>query len=171
MLEGAKEYFGQFFQVKGENRMNPLQKENMPEYVRSVVDGAREALRKDAKEHGYGEIPPSVDSLESLFEAAKQRVTEGWNRSVRPELDKKLVGWAVELHEVGDVPGDVAHVFEDPDLFESKMAIGQYGSLEGVREKTPNIWLELVALGSERQLAGLAVVQKWFREVSSEKKD
>lgn len=165
MLEGAKEYFGQFFKIKDGNRMNPLQKENMPEYMRSVVDGAREALRQDAKEHGYGEIPSSIDSLESFFESAKQRVTEGWNRSVRPALDTQLQQWAQQLRGIEGVGENMVKILENPDVFESQMVIGQYGPLEDVRDIVPEIWLELVALGSDRQLAALVVAERWFHDL------
>jgi hypothetical protein len=163
--------FGTNFQVKDDNRLDVLRKdEKLPDYIeksRQVRKLLQEAANEDT---GWDQMPEEIGGIEDIFEKAKDLVTTKWNEKVSRYIEERCEVWTEQIKDNPKFAKE-AELLSNPKILEEKLRIRQFGVLESIRKIIPDAWLELVLISSERQLAAVAVAKKWIKNIPEQRKD
>lgn len=164
------------------NRMQPLPLNAetgityQPELYRGdlpYVETAREVRSKLraslVNTEGNTEWPPvpEFDSIEALFEAAKDEVDARWQAHVRSVVDAKLVEWLPRIPE--DSRYDhLRNTLNNPAEVEQRLRIQRLENLEDLQSILPEVWYALLHLQHEHLMAGASLVRHWLQQIKSD---
>lgn len=163
--------FGEHFPSAEERGQNWLdvrrQTQELPESVQ-VSRQIREALNATIEESGWPEVPQHIASAEDLFSSAHAVVTERWKAVAVGLIQEHVASW-VEQMQGNPEAAEMASLLQNPNELEVQMRIRQFGALEDLRLVVPEAWRALVLASSERQLAAVATVREWLKQLPAEK--
>ncbi len=156
--------FGEDFNPDSTNRLDVLrQMENLPEYIDTSRE-IRDQLKSSVETQGWPELPQEVASLEDLFSRSRVAVTERWTRNASQVVEGKIPGWLESIPDTEEYQ-EVRKILSDPAILEGNLQQQQLGMLENLRKVAPEAWRTLVLASSERQLASVVLLRKWFQDL------
>lgn len=163
--------FGKNFEIKADNRLDVLDsKKPIPESVKTARK-FREKLKHEATEtKTWPEMPRDLQSVEGIFEAARNKVSEIWGKAATASLEKLCKTWTEQIPITPETE-PILQVLGSPETIETKLRIKQFGILEPLRTILPQAWHTLVLLSSERQLAAVTLSRFWFKSIPAEERD
>jgi len=150
------------------NRMSVLknteEQENLPGYVKFGRE-IRDVLKAKVEKDGWPDLPDQerINATEDIFEAAKNKVNETWEGSVRTLIENKAEEWKSGL-STDDPEAKIAlELLSNPEELSKNFSLRQFGVLEILRTVNPEAWCTLVMASSERQLASIAIMEHWLK--------
>lgn len=154
------------FKPNPDNRLNPFQNFLSLEYIHFVYHDIRSALTNLLKKGGWPKCPQKkIHSLEGLFKAAAQVVTEMWQSiDIQNLLTAKFSEWELLLSN-DEENRSIKTILSNPKEMEKLLQIRQLGSLEPLRSMLPQAWKTLILISSERNFAIVALLSHWAKNL------
>ena len=156
--------FGESFESPDlSKRSAVLEKQDLPEYI-DLSREARQRLKESIKTEGWPEVPQKLENVEDLFLAAKNEVNKRWQKYVTEFVTQNAAEWLQQVPKTKENL-EAIRLLENPEELEKMFQIGQLMTLEQIRPVAPEAWRSLLLLASERQLASVALIEHWSRNI------
>ncbi len=165
--------FGESFPTGADprSRLNALKikegRADVPEYVKFSL-AIREKFQERIDRESWPElpVPENLEGAEGIFAAAKTEVDKTWREAIARIITEKAGQWEKNL--APDIPETKAarELLRNPEELERDFSLRQFGVLEVLRESVPAAWRTLIMTSSERQLAGLALMEHWLKHAA-----
>lgn len=159
--------FGESFKSPDTSKRSAiLEKQDLPEYI-DLSREARQRLKDSIEKEGWPEVPGNMENVEDLFLAAKNEVNKRWQEYVTEFVTQNAAKWLKAVPETKENLESI-RLLKNPQELEKMFQIGQLMTLEQLRPVAPEAWRSLLLLASERQLASVALIEHWSRNIKEE---
>ena len=142
---------------------------NIPWYVADAVELRRELMPARYDVELITKPEAEFTSAEQFFGKVSERSEQIWAKYGQETFGKRVNSWIGQIREADIENKDtIIGVLSNPSELNTLFQIRQFGVLEDIKEKLPDLWCSMLLVSAERQYSQIALARRWVKDISND---